>query len=1040
VKHTQTISFFLVAITSLARPALGQEPPAAGAAPPVAATPGRSSISGVAIDTTNKKPVAEVVVTLTSALLPGGEQIEVTDANGAYTFKNLPPGSYQVRFEGQAFKPLSKRITVEGGKGFNADVELLADELAAEEIVVTGTRIPRLEVDTAAPVTTVSRAQIQSSGRVSAGDILQTLPEQTGGINTQVNNAGDGTTRINLRGFGTNRTLVLLNGRRMVPGGNGANSTVDLNTIPTSAIERIEILKDGASAIYGSDAVSGVVNIITRTDYNAIEVAGFTGISQRGDGRIFDASFTIGKSTERSNILFSVGVNSQTTVWAGDRDFSRFDYGVAGYNWASAQKRTGGSTSIPNGRFATPKEMGNADWEALKAQYPGTSNFTIGADGRWRPFNGAGVTEAGGDFYNYQPENYLVTPQLRLNMFSTGSYRFLGSVRAYYEALYTHRESAQTLAPEPLNTDAEGIIVSKDSVYNPWGVDFATVRRRIVEFGNRTRIQDIDTFRVVGGIKGNFLPSWSWDLSLNYGRTQGVSTREGQLQRSKLANAVGPSFIDADRVARCGRVDAPIAGCVPLNLFGGAGTISKEASDYLTFKGTARGYNQQVMLAATTAGELVKIPNARSPIGFAAGYEHRRESGAQIQDPLTSQGDATGNLIADTQGAYSVNEAFLELNAPLLSRFGSFAGPGNLLELNVAGRFVNYSSFGSNFTYKAGARISPIKDIALRGTFSTAFRAPTIGELYGGAADAFPDGTDPCASRKPDSKLDTACDADGVPDDLVDDRSQIRSRVGGNAELRPETARSFTIGAAFEPRWVKDLTLTVDYYNINVTNAIQTVTVPVILASCYPVQGGKPAYCDRVHRSTDGLISSVDNPLSNVGGDRISGIDFQIDYSPETPLGAVGLRVNLNYLGNFDRTLAGGRVINAKGTYDLSLVLPEWKGNITVGYGHLGWSGSVAVRWLGGFRECESGACQPTDPKAPPPRTRDIDGYAAADLNVGYKLSHPGGSVTNYAVGVNNLFDATPSFIVNGATAASEPTAYDFMGRYFYVRLSHEFK
>lgn len=1040
MKHTHTVSFFLVAITALARPALGQEPPAAGAAPPVAAKPGRSSITGVAIDTTTKKPVAEVVVTLTSALLPGGEQIEVTDANGAYTFKDLPLGSYQLRFEGQAFKPLSKRITVEGGKGFTADVELLADEIAAEEVVVTGTRIPRLEVDTAAPVTTVSRAQIQSSGRVSAGDILQNLPEQTGAINTQVNNAGDGSTRVNLRGFGTNRTLVLLNGRRMVPGGNGANSTVDLNTIPTSAIERIEILKDGASAIYGSDAVSGVVNIITRTDYNAIEVSGFTGISQRGDGRIFDASFTIGKSTERGNMLFAVGVSSQTAVWAGDREFSHFDYGVAGYDWASAQKHTGGSTTIPNGRFATPKAMGNAAWEALKAQYPGTANFTIGADGKWRPFNSAGVTEAGGDFYNYQPANYLVTPQLRLNMFSTGSHRFVGSARAYYEALYTHRESAQTLAPEPLTTDGEGLTVSKDNVYNPWGVDFATVRRRLLEFGNRTRSEDIDTFRVVAGMKGNFLPSWSWDVSLNYGRTQGVSTREGQLQRSKLANALGPSFRDADGVARCGRADAPIAGCVPLNLFGGAGSIAPEARDYLTFRGTARGYNQQVMLAATTAGELVKIPGAHSPTGFAAGYEHRRESGAQIQDPLTSQGDATGNLIADTQGSYSVNEAFLELNIPLVSRFGSFAGPGNLLELNAAGRFVNYSSFGSNFTYKAGARISPIKDVALRGTFSTAFRAPTIAELFLGAADNFPGGTDPCSKRDPDSAVDKVCDAQGVPDDHADDRSQVRTRIGGNAKLRPETARSFTIGAALEPRWVKDLSLTVDYYNINVTNSIQAVTAPVILASCYPVQGGASTYCDRIHRSADGLISIIDDPLANVGGDRISGIDFQIDYAPQTPVGAVGVTVNLNYLGAFDRTLADGRVIHAKGTYDLTLVLPEWKGNITLNYGNRGWSGALAVRWLGGFRECKDNSCQQTDPKAPPPRTRNIEAYASADLNVGYKLSHPGGSVTSYAVGVNNLFDTAPAYIVNGATAASDTSAYDYMGRFFYVRLSHEFK
>jgi outer membrane receptor protein involved in Fe transport len=1014
---------------------VAQEP---ATSPPVA-TRGSSSVTGVALDTQSKQPVGDVVVTLTSPSLPEGEQIVVTDASGAFAFTNLPAGSYQIRFEGSTVQPLSRNITIAGGRGFTANVELLPDKLA-EEITVTGTRIPRLEVDTAAPVTTVTRAQIQSSGRTSAGDILQTLPEQTGGINTQVNNGGDGSTRVNLRGFGTNRTLVLLNGRRMVPGGTGADSTVDLNTIPTAAIERIEILKDGASAIYGSDAISGVVNIITRSDYNATEISGFTGISQRGDGRLFDASFTTGRSTDRGSILFSAGISSQTQVWAGNRDFSRYDYGVSGYDWESSTRRPGGSSSIPNGRFAKPAGMGNAAWEALKAANPKATQFTIGEDGNWRPFNGSGIDEAGGDFYNYQPENYLVTPQLRLNLFSTGSFRLIGSAKAYYEALYTHRESAQKLAPEPLLTDQEGLIVSADSVYNPWGVDFTTVRRRLVEFGNRTYTQDLDTFRIVGGVKGDFLPNWGWDVSINYGRTQGVETKAGLLQRSKLQSALGPSFRDAEGVAHCGTADAPIDGCVPINLFGGAGTISRESRDYLTYKGTARGYNQQVVLSAATAGELFKLPSAPSSMGFAAGFEHRRESGAAIKDPLTAQGDTTGTKTADTEGAYSVNEAFIELNVPVLSRFGDFADPGTFLELNAAARLVSYSTFGSNFTYKAGARVSPSQDFTLRGTFATAFRAPSVSELYLGAADHFPNVQDPCANRTQGSELDAACDAQNVPDDLADDRGQLLARLGGSDKLEPETATSFTIGAVFQPRWVKDVELTVDYYNIEVTNAIQAVGSDVILASCYPAQGGASAYCDRVHRSADGLVRSIDDPLSNVGGDEISGVDIQVDYSPQTAIGALGLTVNLNYLGLFDRTLADGRVINARGTYDLSLVLPDWKGNVTASYGNAGWSGSLTVRWLNSFRECEDNACQQTDPTAPPPRTRDVEAYAAADLNIGYMLTHPGGSSSNFSFGVNNLFDTTPPYIVNGFTAASDNTAYDYMGRYFYLRMSHELK
>ncbi len=1006
---------------------------------PPPATMGSSTITGVAIDAATKNPIPDVVVTLRSPSLPGGELIEVTDATGVYTFPNLKAGSYQVSFETSAFRPFSKPITIGAGKIFKGDVELLPDELA-EEIVVTGSRIPRLQVDTAAPVTTLTRAQIQNSGRASVGDIIQTLPEQTGGTNTQVNNGGDGSTRVDLRGFGANRTLVLLNGRRIVPGGTGADATVDLNTIPTAAIERVEVLKDGASAVYGSDAISGVVNIITRTDYDATEMSGFTGISQRGDGRVFDVSFTTGKYTDRISVLFSAGYFTTSPVWAGDRDYSKYDYGIAGYDWAAARKGTGGSSATPNGRFAKPSGMGNAAWESLIAQYPNARNFTIGADGQWRPFNTAGVTDAGGDFYNYQPQNYLVTPQSRLSMFSTGSFKLMGSVYGYYEAMYTHRESEQKLAPEPLFTDQEGLVVSSQSMYNPWGVDFTTVRRRLVEFSNRTYNQDLDTFRIVTGLKGKFMPNWSWDLSLNYGRTQGVATKAGLLQRSKLANALGPSFRDADGVPRCGTVNAPIEGCVPVNLFGGAGTIDDAARDYLTYKGTARGFNQQITIAAATGAELFKIGNALTPIGVAAGFEHRREAAASIQDPLTAQGDTTGNKSADTQGSYNVNEAYVEVNAPIVKRFGKWAGEGNLAELSAAARFVDYSSFGSNFAYKAGARLSPIKDATIRGTFATAFRAPNIGELYLGAADSFPNAQDPCANREQGTPLDAACDAQGVPDDLADDRGQLLARQGGNANLKPETATAFTIGAVIEPRWIPDLQFTIDYYNIEVKDSIQQVGADVILASCYPAQGGASSYCDRIERGSDGLIRRIQDPLSNVGGDSISGIDMQVDYSPQTPIGAIGVMANVNYLGLFDRTLADGRVINAKGTYDLSVVLPEWRGNFGLRYGYEGWGGQINIRWIGGFRECEDNACQQTDPEAPAPRTRDIDAWAAADLNLGYRLDHPGGSATNFSFGINNLFDATPSYIVNGFTAASDPTAYDYMGRYFYLRLSHELK
>ncbi|MGA9522930.1 MAG: TonB-dependent receptor [Myxococcaceae bacterium] len=1012
------------------------EQPQAPAAPsvPEAARPALSQVTGVVVDATNKKPVADVVVTLSSPT--EGENVEVTSTDGRYSFARLTPGVYSLRFEAGNYKPLAKQLVLEGGKDLTANIELLPEELVIEETVVTGSRLPGLEVGKAAPVTVVSREDITTAGRTSIGDILQRLPEQMGGINTQFNNGGEGSTRMDLRAFGTQRTLVLLNGRRMVAGGTGADSSVDLNTIPSSAIERVEILKDGASAIYGSDAVTGVVNIITRKDYEGTEVNGFTGLSQRGDGLVYDLNFTTGRATERGSVMFSANFYRQNDVWSDKRDFSRFDYGVAGFDWLTNRKYTGGSSATPDGFFSVPldptTEMpvpGNASWEALKAANPDASFYTV-ENGQFRPFRLSGVTEAGGDFYNYQPDNYLVTPSQRFSLFSTGSLRMGSTSQGYFEALYTHRESAQLLAPEPLFVVNEGLIVSAQNHHNPFGVDFDDVRRRLVEFGNRAFNQEIDTFRLVAGVRGEFTPKWNWDVNVNYGRTQGVETKAGMLQRSKLAAALGPSFVDADGIARCGTPGAVVADCVPLNLFGGVGSITPEMRDYLTYRGTARGFNQQVIATASTAVELFKILNAASPVGLAAGYEHRREAGANVPDPLTAQGDTTGNKIAITEGSYYVNEGYLELNVPILGRFGQQA-PGNLWELSAAARAVNYSTFGSNLSYKFGTRISPVPDVTLRGTFSTAFRAPSVGELYLGALDSFESAKDPCSEREQGTPTDAQCDREGVPDGYSDPSSQQRTRWGGNPNLKPETSTAFTIGTAIQPRWVKDLVLTVDYYNLSVKDAIQSLGTTVILSNCY----NNGVDCDRIHRTATGKISSIDDPLTNVGGDRLAGIDFLVDYSPMTPIGRVGANLNLNWLAFRNQTLASGDVIRGKNVYDLELVLPEWKANVGLTWARDALSAGVNLRTLGGIQECEDNACENVEN----PRRRNVEAYAMADVFVGYQIKHPGTGVTNIGAGVNNVTDVAPPYIVNGFLAASDAAAYDYMGRYFYVRLTHEF-
>ena len=914
-----------------------------------------------------------------------------------------------------------------------------------EEIVVTGSRIPRKELSTAAPVTVISKEQIEATGRTSIGEILQNLPEQSNAINTQYNNGGSGATRVNLRGLGTNRTLVLLNGRRHVAGGSGADATVDLNTIPTVAIERIEVLKDGGSAVYGSDAISGVVNIITRKDFSGTEVRAFSGLSTHGDGLLYDLSLTNGQISERGHLLVSAGYYTQQEVWAGDRAFSYFD---TDYTFNSRRITTAGSTSVPEGVVFTRGgggATGTPEWGALRAQYPNATAFFLSKDG-WRPFDTSGVTEAGGDLYNYQPDNYLVTPQQRAHVYVTGGLKLGDSARAFLEASYTTRQSAQKLAPEPLLTTNEGLTVSANNAYNPFGRDFVDVRRRLVEFGTRDYQQDIGTFRVVSGLEGSLpagwgpLRGWHWDASFNHGRTQGVTLKQGLLRRSRLASAIGPSFINANGEAVCGTPSAPIANCVPLNLFAGPGSITPQMKEYLSYSGVARNTLQQTVLQGNVAGELFRVSPTTRAAGLALGYEHRREGASYIPDPLTASGDTTGNKEQSIQGRYYVNEGYAELSVPVLNAApadGESTGR-DILEFTGAARAFNYNTFGNGLTYKFGGRWAPIPDVTLRATYSTAYRAPSVSEMFQGPTDSFPTVRDPCSKREQGTPRDAACDAAGVPEDFSDDRTQLRARVGGNPNLQPEKANILTAGVVFQPQFLQDVSATVDLYTIDVRSSISRLTTEVILSNCYPTASGQtPQYCERIERDADGFIQNILDPLTNVGGDNTGGVDISLRYQPETAIGRLGFSGDITYLHNFDRELASG-VIHARNTYDLQAVYVDWKGNFGVSWSRDALRAGVNGRWLNGYRECQLNTCQVAEGATTQPLSRQVESYATVDVNAAYTWDTNLGTTTVQG-GVNNVLDRAPALVFNGFLASSDAATYDYMGRYFYLRLSHTF-
>ena len=907
-----------------------------------------------------------------------------------------------------------------------------------EEVMVTGSRIRRKDLSTPAPVAVIDAQVINNSGLITIGEILQNLPSQSNAINVQFNNGGSGATRINLRGIGVARTLVLLNGRRVVPSGLGANASVDLNMIPIEIVERIEVLKDGASAVYGSDAIAGVVNVITKRDFSGVEGSAYYGTSQRGGG-IFQAALSAGDSTDRAGYIMSFQYFNQDDLFAGQRDFSKSDLA---YNFGSGNESTLGSSAPPEGLIIDRSgDDGNAAYQATGQP---AVLFNDPDDG-WRQAQLTGNSDVDeGDFYNYQPENYLITPSERYNFFGQGHYDVTDNVRLYAEALYSFRKSDQLLAPTPLFlffTDP-AVTVSADNVYNPFGRDFQDVRRRMVEASNRNFIQDVSTYRVVLGVEGEFpenwgkLSTWRWDFNFNYGRTNSTNINEGQFSVPRLANATGPSFFDAGGIARCGSPGNAIPNCVPLNLFGGAGTITQDMLDYITYTGVDRGFSEQRLFTFETGGEIFELWNR--PAGLVLGFQHRREAGGDLPDPVTALGDTTGNVRRPTEGAFNETAGYAEVIIPLLADLPLF----ELFELQGAFRFFDFDTFGTDFMYKVGAVWKLYSDVSIRGTYSRAFRAPNVAELFQGNADAFPNVTDPCDSSLGRTEQATInCASDGIPDNLVTGQSQLRSIVGGNPNLDPETADVVTAGIVWTPTFasaLEGLSVTVDYFNIAIDDAIQSVGADVILNNCYQKSASERSNCDQITRNANFLITSIRDTETNIGAFNTSGIDFALRYSRGTSAGRFGILFDGTWINEFLATQPDGSEVSGKDQYDLGNsvgFVASWRFNLTLqwalkGFG-LGWN----LRYIRGIRECEDNNCTTDDDGNAP--VRAVDPNTTMDVFASYSFSTDLG-YTSLRAGINNFTDQEPSKIYAGFLANSDAANYDYLGRYFYVGLSHK--
>ncbi len=926
-----------------------------------------------------------------------------------------------------------------------------------EKISVTGSRIKRTDLEGSSPVQVIMRADLILSGITNIGDILQELPAVAGaGTNTSVNNGGSGAVRVSLRGLGSERTLVLLNGRRMPASGSGANASVDLSTIPTAIIERIEVLTDGASAIYGSDAIGGVVNIITRKNFNGFEFnASYDIGTEESDGDVKTIDFTVGAANDKASVVFSAYYSEQGEQWSGDRDWSAFEFDMD----ETGEISKGGSSAPPWSRLNGID--GQVNGEACSSFTHGAANGPGQSDPtQFTNPTGYKCWDWDVDTYNYAPANYHLTPSERYGIFSQVNYEFNDNLRFFSEISFNRRESTTLLAPLPLAPlpffgwgDAP---YSADNYYNETlgpvntageTVEIADWRRRVVETGGRNTSFQVDTIGAVFGFEGDIDDNWAYEVSFNYGRNDGALARQGGVNFERVSNAVGPSFLNDLGDVVCGTVDNPIAGCVSLNIFGIPGTdteVSSDMLDYISFEAHDQGFNEHQIISASVFGDLFELP--AGPVGVAFGVEHRSVSGADLPDALISLGITSGTTRKKTEGSYEVDEIYVETNVPIINDV-----PGiKMLSIDGALRYSDYNTFGDTTNYKLGIKYMPTEDVIVRASSSSAFRAPTIPELFLGASDNSPTVVDPC-STNPGS----FCIADGVPAagfEPIGD--QLSSTRGGNATLTPEEADTLTVGIVYSPQFVEGLSITVDYWSTEITNAISTVGEQLILDSC----AATGLYCDQITRfGADSLLygNSVDisDTNVNVGGIDSSGFDFNARYNTDISWGSLSVNLDSTRYDSYEITQADGSVADNAGFFKRNSGdgnFPEWRTNLTATLRNNDWSASWAIRYIGeveeqftnievtdlanvnsAFRVEEvivSGALDSYDV------TRTIDEQVIHDLRFTYFMDN-----LTTTVGLNNVFDEDPPYAATGFNDNTDPRTYDTQGRHIYVSFGMAF-
>ncbi len=943
-------------------------------------------------------------------------------------------------------------------------VSASAATAAPQRVEVTGSRIRQVDLETAQPVQVLTQEQIQKTGLVTVGEIINNLSVAGTPAFSRGSTLGasreQGGQFINLRNLGANRLLVLVDGKRWTTTVAGYT---DVSTIPAAFIERIEILKDGASAIYGSDAIAGVVNFILKKSVQGGQASVYTGRNELGDGRGKDLSLSYGAGSERASILFGLSFSELGAVWARDRDITATTNGPAHLNAGFGQGPWGRIRQVAANGFPS----GFNQYLNHTGSYDGSGT---GSDSRDR-LNYHTYANADADLFNSTQQMMYTSPTRLTTLFTKGSIALPRDTRLRVTAMLADRLSSRQVAGYPLNSQTQlkfPVYIDRNSYYNPYGSQGIGATgpgqdlyfyRRIIEVP-RVSENENRTLHVDAVLEGGFAlldKSWTWSLGYNHSTIRGDVRSTGNLNLLNLKKALGPSFRNAGGVVQCGTPAAPIAlaKCVPFDILGGPSASTAAALNYVMSVGQATYGSTVNSTTADITGDLLTLP--AGALGVAAGLEHRAVRGEDRPGQFEQSGyssDLAGNT---TIGKYSVREAYLEFNIPLLKDLPLMRS----LALDIASRHSDYSNFGSTTNSKASLLWKPARDLLVRATYAEGFRAPALADSFGGGSQGYDSYLDACdslygeAARTPAVKA--RCSAAGVPVTFRQvnqagapvpasgAQTPVPFTVGvGNGALRPETATTRTLGLVYSPSWLSGLSVALDWFDIRVQNRITTVTAVFEINQCYI--DNVQAFCDRIRRDpATGQIASLSRGTLNLGELATEGIDLSLAYRlPRTGLGQFNIRTETTYVDKYDtRSTVTAAPLRYAGEYGYNRV----KSNLALDWSLGNWSATLASRYYSKIKvHCWSAplnqeCSNPNDKTSWGSGYNRLGAMVYSDLSIGYALPWK----ARLLAGANNVFNRKPTIVYDAGSAlggASSSSAVDPerpIDRFFYVRYHQSF-